>query len=359
MKEVELKDLVSGMILAKNICDLKKNVIFPEGYVLTNKAITKLSFYTVSSIFVEDQTIQEIDKIFEGHRPSSHSVKRSPEFLKFARDFEEDVHKFRDKINEVVEKNAPLDINTLMRDTLALLDNTRGTIHIFEILYNMRQFDDSTYAHSINVALICNVLATWMDLSTDDIFLATQCGLLHDIGKLKIPEHIIKKPGRLTDEEFNIIKTHPIAGYDILTEYHLNPHILNAAMMHHERCDGTGYPLGLKWDKIDRFARIVSIADVYDAMTSSRVYRGGLCPFKVISILEREGFQKYDTEVIMTFVKNVLDGYILNLVRLSDGRIGEIIMINRSALSRPLIKCGTEYVDLSLEPPELYIDSIL
>lgn len=359
MKEVELHDLVSGMILAKNVSDLKRNVIFPEGYVLTNKAITKLSFYTISSIFVEDQTIEEIDRIFEGHRPSSHHVKRSPEFQRFAKDFEKDVHKFRDIINDVVERNAPLNIHDLMRDTLALLDNARGKIHIFEILYNMRQFDDSTYAHSINVALICNVLATWMDLSTEDIFLATQCGLLHDIGKLKIPENIIKKPSRLSDEEYNIIKTHPLAGYDILCKYNLDPHIVNAAMMHHERCDGTGYPLALTGDKIDRFAKIVSIADVYDAMTSSRVYRNGLCPFKVISILENEGFQKYDTEVIMTFIKNVLDGYILNLVRLSDGRIGEIIMINRSALSRPLIRCGTEYVDLSLEPRELYVDSIL
>lgn len=359
MKEVELKDLVSGMILAKNVCNLNRDVIFPAGYVLTNKAITKLTFYSLLTVFVEDNTVQELEKMFEGHRPSSHIVKRSPEFQKFAKDFEKDVLKFRSVINEVVEKNSPLDINILLRDTLALLDNTRGKIHIFEILHNMRQFDDSTYAHSINVALICNVLATWMNLSTDDIFLATQCGLLHDIGKLKIPEEIIKKPSRLTDEEYNIIKTHPIAGYDILSEYHLNPHIMNAAMQHHERCDGTGYPLALTGDRIDRFAKIVSIADVYDAMTSSRVYRHGLCPFKVISILENEGFQKYDTEVIMTFVQNVLDSYMLNLVRLSDGRIGEVIMINRSALSRPLIKCGTDYVDLSLEPPELYVDSIL
>ncbi|MBR5577562.1 MAG: HD-GYP domain-containing protein [Lachnospiraceae bacterium] len=359
MKEVEFKDLVSGMILARNICDLKKNVIFPEGYVLTSKAITKLSFYTVSSIFVEEHKIDEVSSMFSGHRPYSHLVKRSPEFQRFAKDFERDVYKFRDHINDVVERNAPIDIQDLMRDTLALLDNARGKIHIFEILYNMRQYDDSTYAHSINVALICNVLATWLHMSKEDVFLATQCGLLHDIGKLKIPEYIIKKPSRLTDEEYNIVKTHPLAGHDILNVYHLDPHIPHAALMHHERCDGTGYPFGLTGDKIDRFAKIVSIADVYDAMTSSRVYRHGLCPFKVISILEKEGFQKYDTEIILTFLQNVLDGYILNLVRLSDGRIGEVILINRSALSRPLIKCGTDYVDLSLEPPELYIDSIL
>ena len=222
MREVELKNLVSGMILARNICDVKKNVIFPEGYVLTTKAITKLSFYIISSIFVEDHTIDEMGQMYEGHRPYSHAVRRSPEFQRFAREFERDVYKFRNHINEVIERNAPLNIHDLMRDTLALLDNTQGKIHVFEILYNMRQFDDSTYAHGINVALICNVLATWLQLSKEEVFLATQCGLLHDIGKLKIPEHIIKKPSRLTDEEYNIIKTHPLAGYDILNTYRLD-----------------------------------------------------------------------------------------------------------------------------------------
>lgn len=359
MKEVALKDLTSGMIISRNVCDFKQNVILPEGYILTSKTITKLTFYGIDSVFIEEQNVYEADKILQHHRPSSYHVKRSPEFQRFARDFEKDVYKFRSSLNAVVEKHAPLDINELMRHTLALLDNTRGKIHIFEILHNMRQFDDSTYAHCINVALITNVLARWLNFKEEDILLATQCGLLHDIGKLKIPEAIIKKPYRLTDEEYNIIKTHPLAGYDILTGYNLNPHILNTAMMHHERFDGSGYPLRISGNKIDRFARVVSIADVYDAMTSARVYRNSLCPFMAISIMEKEGFQKYDPEYIMTFVHNVLDSYILNVVRLSDGRIGEVLMINKSSPSRPLLRCGTEYVDLSLEPPELFIDSVL
>jgi putative nucleotidyltransferase with HDIG domain len=262
-------------------------------------------------------------------------------------------------LNDVVEKNAPLEVDDLLHDTLSLLQNTHGSIHIFDILHNMRSFDDMTYAHSINVSLICNVLATWLGMSEDDVFLATQCGLLHDIGKLTIPEDIIKKPAKLTDQEYMLIKTHPAEGYKILTRYNLNPHIANAALMHHERCDGSGYPNALHGDQIDIFAKIVSIADVYDAMTSARVYRGPLCPFKVIAVFESEGLQKYDTKCIMTFMENVLQTYILNQVRLSDGRTGEVVLMNRQAYSRPLVRCGSEYVDLSKSPSDLTIEEIL
>ena len=239
------------------------------------------------------------------------------------------------------------------------MHNSTQNVHIFEMINNMRQYDDSTYAHSINVALISNVLATWLGMKEKDILLLTQCGLLHDIGKLCIPDNIIKKPGKLTDAEFNLVKTHPYAGYEILEKQKLNPHILNSAMMHHERCDGTGYPFGLSAEKIDDYAKIISIADVYDAMTSARVYRGAMCPFKVIEIFENEGLSKYDTRFLLTFIENVLNTYIQTRVRLSDGRTGEVIMINKHALSRPLIRSGSGYIDLSKEPDAVYIEEII
>lgn len=129
-------------------------------------------------------------------------------------------------------------------------------------------------------------------------------------------------------------------------------------MMHHERCDGSGYPLHLKGNKIDRFAKIVAIADVYDAMTAARVYRGPLCPFKVIEILEEEGLQKYGVEYILTFLENVVNTYIQTHCQLNDGRYGDIIYINKEKLSRPIILCGTEYINLA-ERPELSIECVL
>ena len=129
--------------------------------------------------------------------------------------------------------------------------------------------------------------------------------------------------------------------------------------MHHERCDGSGYPFGIKNGKIDTFAKMVAIVDVYDAMTSARIYRGPMCPFKVVDIFESEGLQKYDTRFIMTFLENIVNTYMLNRVKLSDGREGDIVFINKQKYSRPTIKSGDEFIDLMKEPQDVYIVAIL
>ena len=128
--------------------------------------------------------------------------------------------------------------------------------------------------------------------------------------------------------------------------------------MHHERCDGSGYPMGLTSAQIDRFAKIVMIADVYDAMTSSRCYRNPLCPFEVISLFEAEGLTKYEPKYIMTFFDHISQLYQNSTVHLSDGRLGQVVFMNRNTLSKPVIQCGEEFIDLA-KYPNLYIAKIL
>lgn len=364
MQKISTTKLVPNMVIAKDVYSLDDRLIIPEGFQLTDRAITRLAYHSIPFVYIEvpdEPLVTEeapVQNQMEEH-PHSVYVRNSPEFKKFSAEFKKDVSHFKDVLNDVVEKNAPLDVDSLLRETLDLLDSSRGNIHVFDMLHNLRHFDDLTYTHGLNVALICNVLASWLHLSPSEIELATQCGLLHDIGKLKIPEEIIKKPDRLTQQEYDIIKKHPLEGYKILKTCNVNPHIMKAALMHHERCDGKGYPLGLPAEKIDMYAKIVAIADVYDAMTSARIYRSPLCPFKVIEIFEHEGLQKYDTKFIMTFLENVVSTYLHNRVLLSDGREGTIIFINKQALSRPLLKSGDTYIDLSKEPSSVVIESIL
>lgn len=356
MRKLDISELVPEMVVAENVLSLRNELIYPAGYRLTAKSITKLAFHSIPFICVEDENDRFSYKEMKSY---SERVRSTPEFKQFAEDFEKDVYKFKNALNDLVEKNTPLDINDLLQDTLALLHNSNKNVHIFEMINNMRQYDDSTYAHSINVALISNVFGSWLNMKEDDILLLTQCGLFHDIGKLRIPDSIIKKPGKLTPEEYNIAKTHAYAGYEILVKHNLNPHILNCAMMHHERGDGSGYPFGLSSEKIDDFAKIISIADVYDAMTSDRVYRSAVCPFKVINFFETEGFEKYDARYILTFIENVVNTYIQTRVRLSDGRTGEVLLINKQFPSRPLIRSGSSYIDLSKEPDAVYIEEII
>lgn len=360
MRRVATPNLVPGMVLADDIYNYNDQMILPSGFVLNDKAITKLAFHSIPFVPVLDLQSPGADFAIPVEEPSySARIQSSEQFQKFRSEFDDNLGKFKNSLNDVVKKNAPLDVDGMLEDTLSLLAKSHGSINVFDMLHNMREYDDLTFAHCLNVALICNVFAGWLGMSESEIQLATQCGLLHDIGKLKMPEDIIKKPSRLTDNEYRIIKTHPQEGYQILQQYNLNEHVLNSALMHHERCDGFGYPMGLPASKIDPFAQMVAIADVYDAMTSLRVYREALCPFKVIATFEAEGLQKYNTRYIMTFLENITNTYILNRVRLSDGREGDIILINKHALSRPMVRCGNEYVDLSKESNSLIIDAIL
>ena len=254
--------------------------------------------------------------------------------------------------------NANIDTDAMLTNTLAILSEATSSYHAFDMLHNMRQYDDLTFAHCMNVALICNIFSQWLKWPEKEQNLLTLCGLLHDIGKLKIPDSIIKKPDRLTDEEYKIVKTHTVEGFHILKSKNINSHIMNAALMHHEKCDGTGYPFGITGDRIDKFAKIVAIADVYDAMTAARVYRGALCPFKVIEMFEQDGLSMFDPEYILVFMENIVQTYIKNWVRLSDGRVGEIVMLNQNKLSRPIVMCDGAFVNL-LDHPNLSIEEVL
>ncbi|MCR5655168.1 MAG: HD-GYP domain-containing protein, partial [Lachnospiraceae bacterium] len=290
----------------------------------------------------------------------SDRIKNSPEFREYKQEFDATVTEFKKSLNDIVEKNAPIDTDTLLTQATSLLDGKSTNADYFNMLHNMRNYDDLTFAHSMNVALITNILATWIGLNDEEIEIATLSGLLHDIGKLAIPDSIIKKPGKLTDEEYAIIKKHPYEGYKILQNQPINDHIKNAALMHHEKCDGTGYPLGLSGEKIDPYAKLVAIADVYDAMTAARVYRGPLCPFQAIELFEKEGLQKYEAKYIMTFLENVVMTYMNNRVRLSDGREGDIVFINKSMYSRPMLKSPDgAFIDLAKEPASVNIIQII
>lgn len=354
MQRVRTSNLVPGMISAEDVYSYNNQLILPKGTELTDKIITRLEFYSVLAIKVEDKMASEVgssvDESLDGasnetsfssiteNLSYSEKIKATTQFKEFKKNFVENTEALQGNLRKIVEDNAPINADELLSSVSNLISESSTSIGIFDMLHNMRNYDDLTYVHSMSVSLICNIFGKWLGYSEDDIRILTLAGLLHDIGKLTIPEAIIKKPGRLTDQEFNIIKTHTVQGYNILKKQDIDERIKAAALMHHERNDGSGYPLGYPDEKIAEFAKIVAIADVYDAMTAARVYRGPLCPFKVVAIFEAEGLQKYDSRFILTFLQHISETYMNNRVSLSDGTVGDIVMINKNALSRPMIK---------------------
>jgi len=249
----------------------------------------------------------------------------------------------------ILREDEDLNTNKLLKETREIIALSDDPVHTFRMLRRVRRYDDLTYIHSLNVAILCHEFANWMHMPEEEQDILTLAGLLHDVGKMGIPGKIIKKAGLLTDEEYELIKQHPQKGYDFLKKHPLDERIMNAALMHHERCDGSGYPQGLKADEIDDFAKIVAIADYYDALTSARVYREPHCPFEVFRMLQQER-DKFDSTYLAVFMEGVASFYIGCEVVLSNQKRARMVDTNPTDQSNPIVKMDGLIVNLAMAP---------
>lgn len=364
MNRVSISNLLPNMIAAEDVYGLDSPLLISKGTVLTKSTISLLTTYGVHHVLIakRKQNLPLIDQPIE-HLPyhslsPSVRVQASPEFKRFKEEYERGLKAFQTHVNATVKSNFPLDVDSLYHYTMQILSTATPGISIFDMLQNMQEHDDATFAHSLNVAMLSHNLAKWLGWSNADVKTATICGLFHDIGKLLVPSELIKKPGKLSRDEYDKIRKHPEIGYKLLRKLKAPDEVCQAALMHHERCDGSGYPYHLKAHKISPFAKLTSIADVYDAMTSTRVYRTCICPFTAIWLFESDGILKYEPGYITTFLQNVVSSYLGYHCRLSNGQEGNIIYINRDMLSKPIVKCDEEFIDLALEA-DLHIDCLL
>lgn len=364
MYTVPLQKLAPGMITAERVVTKQGQLIVDKNQMLTKQMITHMAFYNVTDVKILDgalppEVIQSMAQEKEAHDTYSRRVKSSQEFKEFQIHYEENISELDHSINDFITKNIPFNKETLVDLTLDLFSKNATTISMFDMLHNSRQINDSTYAHSINVAIISRMIGMWMNYDEEALDTLTLGGLLHDIGKCKIPAEILNKPGRLTAEEYAIIKTHPTLGYEMIKNQSISTRVKRIVLSHHERCDGTGYPMGLSGEDIDDYANIIGIADIYDAMTANRCYRDGVCPFEVISIFESDGLGQFKPQFITIFLERIANTYIGNNVLLSNGSIGKIVLINKGKLTRPVVQTSdNRFIDLD-KNPDVYIQAII
>lgn len=409
MRKLELKELEIGMITAEPVMTPLGQETAPAGAEITEQLLDQMKLYRVEYVTVESEDSdsisedspaqmaeaavqtkpqqdakpqpeeksqsQEEPQVQEEPKPApalktthaqkskthSQKVAASSEFRTFQIQYVQATDQMKRAFTAAVENNQEIDTKLLL-GSVADLFRSRNTIsELFDMIYNMRTVADSVYAHCLNVALISRMIGRWLKYEQHDLDVLTLAGLLHDIGKLMIPEEILNKSDSLTDEEFAQIKQHPKLGYELLKlQPNMDSRIKKAALMHHERSDGSGYPSRLTDDFIDSYAMIVGIADVYDAMTAARAYRSPLCPFEVIANFEQDGLQKYHTKYILKFLKEIAATYQSNRVILSDGRSCNIVLINQNSLSRPLVQFDdNSCLDLATASKDLYIKSVL
>ena len=357
VKRIRLNDAVGGMLVAEDVVNDGGQLIFPAEARLTDKAIARMQFHSVSHImiYIEDEDEAEIaiddTSYFE-------KLRDSEEFNNFTEQFQDVAATFEREMMRVLHEGGDTDSTSLSNGVKKILGSCRSGIQVFDLLHCSRDYDEVVFAHSLNVSIISAVLGGWLGFSAADIDVLIQCGIYHDIGKLTVPKEIIDKPGPLTPDEYAVMKTHAMRGYGIIKDMKLDRRVKLAAMMHHERCDGSGYPLGAKENQIERLTKIIAIADVYEAMTAPRKYRKARCPFEAVKMFESSGLSLFDTKYLMTFIEHIAMCYMGYRVRLNDGTIGTIVYMNKQDGTRPMIQVGSEYIDL-FRNPKLYVEEIL
>lgn len=239
---------------------------------------------------------------------------------------------------ESVGKNLPIDIAIPQEFTENLVSSIDRNPNALMCMTKIREKDSYLLEHSLNVAILLANFATHIGLSEEDVQELSLSGFLHDIGKIKIPDSILHKPGRLTDQEMNIMRDHVYYGTKVLIEMGIPDSIINTVSAHHERLDGYGYPDGLRGDEISKFGRMIAIVDTYDAITADRCYKAGMSSKKALQILLKDSPAKYDEELVEQFVQCIGIYPVGSLVKLNNEKIAMVLKQHPVQSNKPLVK---------------------
>lgn len=346
MRLVETTKCRPGMILARNIYNETGITLLGQGMELTQTILDRLLHHGIHSIYIHDERTSDIvaiEPISEETRIKALKEIRS-QFKKMMYD---NVRKqgdssirmgkeFKDLLNSIFDEMSQ------HRDTMVMITDMCLT-------------DNYLFNHSLNVCLYSTLLGMGMGMSRDELMVLGLGSILHDIGKMKMPPEILFKPGKLTDDEHTTIQRHAEIGYAMLKDLPNIPLIAaHCAFQHHERIDGSGYPRGIVGNDIHQYAKIIAIADVYDALTTHRIYRKAKLPHDAMELLYASAGTKFDKSLIELFFQKIAIYPLGMTVQLSTGETGVVVDLNASCLHRPIIRVlENESGEALVEPYEI------
>ena len=352
---LKLEDVKIGMILGEDLFDNHGRLMFSK-----NLKIDSLMIKKINELFFEEnfqikinseKPYKEIADLLEVKSENkSINGKEIKNISKYKQEISREFDEFHNDMKSLfieLEQNSSNNLKDDFRKFLNKINNrlmNNALITDMDLINEVvkeQKVEDYLFNHSVNVAIIGNLIGKWLDLGKEDIKILTLGGLVHDIGKLKIDKKILDKPEKLTEEEFEEVKKHPSYSHKILTEMGYNEEkLLRAVTLHHEREDGTEYPLGIKSKNIPIHSKIIAIADIFDAMTSNRVYDKKMNIFKVMEKFQKETFGKLDYKMVTLFIKKFLEFYIGSEVTLNTGDKAKILNFNSFEITKPILMTG-------------------
>lgn len=303
MRFIPSSCLKSGMIIAKKLYGNNNELMLSKGQVLTDMEVNRIRLLEFQGIYITDNISADIEvKNVISSRLRNNIVKAVKDVF-------------------VNLENKELPFNNEKTHTLkSMVDDIVGKITVnpnaIINMLNLKAFNDYTYYHSVNVAVLSIVVGVSLGLNKNELYKLGLGALLHDIGKVFIPKEILEKKSKLDDEEFEQIQQHSLKGSNYLKEkWDIPIESTIAILNHHEKYDGSGYPLKLKSKKISLFGRIVAVADVFDALTSNRPYRVTFSPSDAMEYIMGGSGTQFDPKIVSAFAKSIVpypEGLVLN-----------------------------------------------
>lgn len=404
MKLLNIQDVKAGMVLAESIFSVDGSVeLLTLGSELSERQIgliERLGIYSVSvyeESDLEAMVKQDESPSFHADVVEKHAIEKGISFDATA--FREELEaiereNFEPVIRSIVNQNMEIHILTgagnvpideshkglieetqqafedLKNDRDLDLDSIQKRVDealpdmirnndVLMRLSQLRESDDYTYQHSFRVSILATMIGKWMGYDRETLQELATAGLMFDMGKMKIPEFIMKKP-QLTEEEFEVVKKHAQLGYGILMKTKgITNNMKYSALQHHERLDGSGYPLRLKSGQIHEFAKIIMVCDIFDAMISDRPYRKKVSPFQAAEYLSWQSGQTLDSKICYILINNLAEFYLGKRVKLSTGEYGTIVYVDVNFPTRPVVSLESGIIRDLVKEKDVQVEELI
>ncbi|MDC7692420.1 HD-GYP domain-containing protein [Vogesella indigofera] len=356
IKNIDIADIKIGMYVHDLNCDWTSHPFFRKRFLIKNDAeIAKIVEAGIHELYIDTEkgldvsharSVDEVNASLQQQMIEAVTSKPAPiitlsfaEELGRANRIKSQAHALVKTVMQDVRLGRAVELEQVEPMIESITESVLSNSGALLTLLRIKNKDDYTFLHSVSVGTLMIAFCRSVGMDMETIHLAGLGGILHDTGKALVPDEVLNKPGRLTEEEFDIIKRHPRDGFDILSRTEGISEIpLDITLHHHERVDGSGYPHNLKGDTISTLAKMAAIVDVYDAITADRCYHKGMAPTDALRKIFEWSKYHFDPKLVQAFMRCVGIYPVGTLVLLESGKLGVVIEQHDSNLLTPKIK---------------------